>query len=150
MYLADTNAISELRKGPKAKSGAVRFLVEVEQKTFLPVQVVGELRKGIEKLRFRGDFRQAQRLEEWFQFTLKIFNDRIIDFDLQCAQMWGTLMGVNEQHPVDKQIAAIALVYDLTVITRNTSDFAGTGARLLNPFLDAAASGDLSVSQKSH
>ena len=43
-------------------------------------------------------------------------------------------MGANEQHIVDKQIAAIALVYDLIVVTRNTNDFAGTGAQLLNPF----------------
>jgi len=50
---------------------------------------------------------------------------------------------------VDKQIAAIALVYDLTVITRNTNDFAGTGARLLNPFLSDAVSGDPSLSRKS-
>jgi len=150
MYLADTNAISELRKGAKANPEAVRFLREAVQEIYLPVQVFGELRKGIEKLRFRGDFPQAQRLEDWFQFILKIFSDRVIVFDLRCAQMWGTLMGVNEQHPVDKQIAAIALVYDLTVVTRNTNDFTGTGARLLNPFLDAATSGDLSVSRKSH
>jgi predicted nucleic acid-binding protein len=47
-------------------------------------------------------------------------------------------MSPNNQHPIDKQIAAIALVYDLTVVTRNTQDFAGTGARLLNPFQDVA------------
>ena len=44
-------------------------------------------------------------------------------------------MSPNNQNPVDKQIAAIALVYDLTVVTRNMDDFAGTGVRLLNPFL---------------
>jgi hypothetical protein len=44
-------------------------------------------------------------------------------------------MSPNNQNPVDRQIAAIALVYDLTVVTRNMDDFAGTGVRLLNPFL---------------
>jgi predicted nucleic acid-binding protein len=44
-------------------------------------------------------------------------------------------MGVNDQHIVDRQIAAIALVYDLTIVTRNTSHFTGTGARVVNPFL---------------
>jgi predicted nucleic acid-binding protein len=38
---------------------------------------------------------------------------------------------------IDKQIAAIALLHDLTVVTRNTDDFAPTGVRLLNPFRDA-------------
>jgi hypothetical protein len=37
-------------------------------------------------------------------------------------------------HAIDKQIAAIALLHDLTVVTRNTSDFAETEVRLLNPF----------------
>lgn len=42
-------------------------------------------------------------------------------------------MSPNPQHSTDKQIAAIALIHDLTVGTRNTSDFASTGARQLNP-----------------
>ena len=49
-------------------------------------------------------------------------------------------MGFNDQHIVDKQIAAIALVYGLTVATRNTDDFAGTGIRLFNPFLGYSSS----------
>jgi len=43
-------------------------------------------------------------------------------------------MGANDQHIVDRQIAAIALVYDLTVVTRNTDHFEGAGVRLLDPF----------------
>jgi len=43
-------------------------------------------------------------------------------------------MSPNPQHPIDKQIAAIALIYDLTVVTRNTEDFKSTGARTINPF----------------
>ena len=35
---------------------------------------------------------------------------------------------------LDKQIAAIALLPDLTVVTRKAGDFVRTGARLLNPF----------------
>jgi hypothetical protein len=63
------------------------------------------------------------------------YSDQVIDFTLPCAQVWGALMGVNDQHIVDRQIAAIALVHDLTIVTRNTSHFAGTGVRILNPFL---------------
>ena len=36
---------------------------------------------------------------------------------------------------LDKQIAAIALVNDLTLVTRNTPDFAGTGVKVINPFV---------------
>ncbi len=35
---------------------------------------------------------------------------------------------------ITKQIAAIALLHDLTVVTRNTADFRSTGVRLLSPF----------------
>ncbi|AOF82433.1 plasmid stability-like /nucleic acid-binding, contains PIN domain protein [Methyloversatilis sp. RAC08] len=44
-------------------------------------------------------------------------------------------MSRSPQHPEDKQIAAIALIHDLTLVTRNTADFASTGVRLLNPFV---------------
>lgn len=137
----DTNAISELRKGARADAGAVSLLREAEEQIFLPVQVIGELRYGVERLKQKHDLAQALRLDEWVQSVLSIFDQRILSFDFTCAELWGRLMGANDQHPVDKQIAAIALVYDLTVVTRNTADFAGTGVRLINPFIaDVTAS----------
>jgi hypothetical protein len=134
MFLVDTNVLSERRKGPKADPGVVDFIGRTENELFLPVQVVGELRSGVEALRLRGDLPQALRLEAWFQLVLDEYSLRILAFDLQCAKIWGSLMGVNDQHIVDRQIAAIALAYDLTLVTRNTAHFAGTGVRLLNPF----------------
>ena len=139
MYLIDTNVLSEGRKGPRADPGVVDFIERTEHELFLPVQVIGELRSGIEGLRQRGDLPQALMLEKWFQLILEEYSLRILAFDLQCAEMWGTLMGVNDQHIVDRQIAAMALVYSLTVVTRNTAHFAGTGIRLLNPFLADAS-----------
>jgi predicted nucleic acid-binding protein len=139
MFLADTNTISELRKGARADPGVVTMFRGAEQQIFLPVMLIGEVRFGIERLRRKGDLPQAQRVEEWFQSIVKEYLLRILDFDLQCAKMWGFLMGVNDQHIVDRQIAAIALVYDLTLLTRNTAHFAGTGVRLLNPFTHDAS-----------
>ncbi|MGD0548297.1 MAG: type II toxin-antitoxin system VapC family toxin [Terracidiphilus sp.] len=150
MFLADTNTISELRKGAKGNPGVVSLFQESRPLIFLQVQVIGEVRYGIEKLKRKGDFPQARRVEDWLQSILEEYAPRILPFDLRCAQRWGTLMGANEQHPVDKQIAAIALVYDLTVVTRNTDDFAGTGVRLLNPFLNTAVSADPPLSRKSN
>lgn len=43
-------------------------------------------------------------------------------------------MSPHSQHPVDKQIAAIVLINDLTVVTRNAEDFRGTGVEIKNPF----------------
>ena len=140
MFLLDTNVLSEQRKGPKADAGVAEFIARKDHILHLPVQVVGEIRSGIESLRRRGDMQQAKRLEAWLGSILEEFSDHIVEFNLECAQAWGYLMGVNDQHIVDRQIAAMALVYDLTVVTRNTSHFAGTDARLLNPFAgDAGA-----------
>ena len=137
MYLIDTNVISELRKGERANQGVVRFLRAADPGTlFLPVQTLGELRKGIETIRLRRDLDQAQRLEQWLDVIVRTYRDQVLDFDHECAQMWGRLMAQSPQHPIDRQIAAIALLYHFTVVTRNTPDFNGTGVRVLNPFVD--------------
>ena len=135
MFLVDTNVISELRKGRRADAGVVRLLSGAGEHIYLPVQVIGELRQGVERLSRRGDFLQARKLEAWLDTILESFDQRTLPFDAACAQIWGRLMGPSDQNPIDKQIAAIALHYDLTVITRNTAHFAGTNARILNPFL---------------
>jgi predicted nucleic acid-binding protein len=135
VYLLDTNVLSERRKGAKADPGVVSFIDRQGDNLYLPVQVVGELRSGIEGLRLRSDVRQAQLLEDWLTVVIGEYADHVIDFTLPCAQVWGALMGVNDQHTVDRQIAAIALVYDLTIVTRNITHFQGTGVRLMNPFL---------------
>jgi predicted nucleic acid-binding protein len=43
----------------------------------------------------------------------------------------------HHENAIDKQIAATALIHDLTLVTRNTPDFAGTGVRLFDPFTTA-------------
>lgn len=62
------------------------------------------------------------------------YGDRVLSLDCDAAQVWGRLRVPNPQHAIDKQIAAIALLHDLTVVTRNTADFVGCGVPLLNPF----------------
>jgi toxin FitB len=46
----------------------------------------------------------------------------------------GHLRVPDPAHALDKQIAAIALVNDHTLVARNVSDFAGSGVKLANPF----------------
>ena len=135
MYLLDTNVISELRKGGRANPGVTTFFATLApEDIYLSVVTIGEIRRGLENLRARGDREQAGRLEAWLDKIVTDFFDRILDFDLECAQVWGKLMAPHPQHPIDKQIAAIALIYDLTVVTRNTDDFVSSGVRSLNPF----------------
>lgn len=135
MYLVDTNIVSEARKGERANAGVRAFFRDVDPgQLFIAVQTVGEIRRGLENIRRRGDSSQAATLEAWLEALVAGYADRILDFDSDCAQVWGKLMSPHAQHPIDKQIAAIALIHDLTVITRNAADFAATGVRLANPF----------------
>lgn len=134
MYLVDTNVISELRKGPNGDPGVHQVLRTNEDLLFIPVQVLGELQFGIESLRRKGDLTQCERLEQWMDTVKDNFEGRILPFDLSCALLWGRLRSGNDQNLIDKQIAAIALTYDLTLLTRNVRHYEHTGVRLLNPF----------------
>lgn len=137
MYLVDTNVVSELRKGTKAHPGVLRFLQGTNpDELYLSVQTIGELRRGVENIRLRRDPEQAAILEKWLDLLVRDYKDRLLDFDHDCAQVWGRIMAPSPQHAIDKQIAAIALIYDFAVVTRNINDFGDTGARLINPFTD--------------
>lgn len=137
MYLVDTNVISEARKGKKANIGVQNFWITTDPgDIYIAVQTLGEIRRGLENIRQRGEASQARRLEVWLDTVVEHYTDRILEFDLDCAQVWGKLMSPHPQHPVDKQIAAIALIHDLTVVTRNIDDIKGLGPRVVNPFVE--------------
>ena len=137
MYLLDTNVISEIRKGKGADKGVQIFFGDVISNnitTYLTVITIGEIRRGIENIRYRKDIKQAEMLELWLGKVLTEYSDHILTFDTEAAQIWGYLRVPHHEHLLDKQIAAIALVHDLTVVTRNSNDFSSTGVKLFDPF----------------
>lgn len=145
-FLVDTDVISEARKGVKADPGVRAFLVsalEEESALYISVVTIGELRRGVERLRHRGDGEQSQRLESWLERIRTEYASSILTFDADMAQVWGRLRVPHPENPLDKQIAATALIHDLTVVTRNVSHFCSTGARLLNPFADSVRTGNV-------
>lgn len=137
MYLLDTNVVSEQRKQDHANPGVQRFFKQTAKqgvRGFISVITVGELRRGVELIRYRGDTVQAKALETWLQGILKSYADNILDFTTEEAEVWGRLRVPHYEHALDKQIAATALTHGLTLVTRNVNDFADSGVQLFNPF----------------
>jgi predicted nucleic acid-binding protein len=137
MYLVDTDVISEARKGDKSNRGVRRFFDQArtdQEAVYVSVITIGEIRRGIELIRYRGDTRQARRLEAWLGRIVKDFEENIIEFGHDEAQVWGRLRVPHPENALDKQIAATALTHDLTLVTRNTAHYNGLGVALLNPF----------------
>ncbi|MDH3604350.1 MAG: VapC toxin family PIN domain ribonuclease, partial [Candidatus Tectomicrobia bacterium] len=106
MYLVDTNVISETRKRARANEGVRGFFGRVIKEKipiFISVITVGELRRGGELIRRRGDSRQAERLETWLDGLLIEYQDFILDMDIDMAQLWGRLRVPHPENALDKQ-----------------------------------------------
>ena len=132
-YLVDTNVLSELRRKQPQPEVVAWFTQRPRQTLYLSVLTLGEIRKGIERL---GAARQ-QPLLDWLEVELpNYFLGRLLAVDAHTADRWGRLLAsAGRPLPVvDSLLAATALQHDLTLVTRNTADFAGSGVRLINPW----------------
>lgn len=137
MYLCDTNVISEIRKGAKADAGVRQFFASAAEQNiplYLSAITIGELRRGVDLIKHRGDNSQAKVLAEWLDELIEQYQNHILGIDSDIAMLWGKLRVPHPENALDKLIAATALIYDLTVVTRNVKDFERSGVRLLNPF----------------
>jgi len=131
-FLLDTNAVSEIRRGRDQRVRA--WVSEVaDDDLHLSVLTLGEIRKGIELLRDR-DPAQAEVFAGWLNELRTRFADRIVPIDDRVAEEWGRLNAAAPRNTIDSLIAATARIRELTVVTRNTGDFAGCGVALLNPW----------------
>lgn len=137
MYLVDTDVVSELRMRNEANAGVRAFFKSVRRSksaVYLSVITVGELRTGVERMRHRNDQAQAETLESWLNSVLAQYEECILPVDATVAEVWGRLRVPHRENLLDKLIAATALVYGLTVVTRNSAHFSGTGVDVVDPF----------------
>lgn len=137
MYLLDTNVVSELRKVAEGKADArvAAWQAGLDGFTcFISVITLQELEMGVLRVE-RRDTAQGLLLRTWLQQrVIPQFAGRILPVDeavaLRCARLH-----VPDPGPVhDALIAATALAHGLTVVTRNTADFASAGVPLLDPW----------------
>jgi predicted nucleic acid-binding protein len=136
-YLLDTNVVSELIKpSPDARVAAWIRLTE-EADLHLSVLTFAEIRYGIEKL---PQGTRRERLRRWMDADLADrFEGRILGVDRTIAELWGVIMArgfaVSVRLPVmDTLLAATAEHHGMTMVTRNTRDFARADVATLDPW----------------
>lgn len=135
-YLLDTCVISELVM-PTPNRKVVDWLNELPSEVlFLCAITIGEVRKGLTKL---PDFIKKERLTLWLNTLLEEYKERIRSIDLMVCENWGVLQGNAEKagtpmSSIDGLIAAITYTHNLTLVTRNESDFYPSNIPIINPW----------------
>ncbi|RWQ65963.1 type II toxin-antitoxin system VapC family toxin [Mesorhizobium sp.] len=131
MYLLDTNIVSDVeRRLPKPTA----WLASIDSDSIsLSVITIGEIERGIVKLR-KVDPQRATRLDLWLRELRRDNADRILAVTEEVALAWGRISAGRTRGSADTLIAAIALVHDLILVTRNVADFNDTGVTVLNPW----------------
>jgi predicted nucleic acid-binding protein len=138
-FLLDTNCISEaVCANPEPR---VLAWIEAADETllYLSVLTLGEIRKGLAAL-LPG--RRRTKLETWLEVELRArFSGRILSIDAEVADRWGLLAadakGQEKPIPViDGLLAATALHHNLTIVSRNVSDFSNLPVAVVNPWKD--------------
>jgi len=136
-YLLDTTCISELVRLKPEPSVIVWMQATDETLLYLSVLTLGEIRKGLAGL---PQGKRRTHLETWLEIELRArFAGRILPIDVPVADRWGLLAAGAKRDgktlsAIDGLLAATALHYNLTVVSRNVSDFADTRVQVLNPW----------------
>jgi predicted nucleic acid-binding protein len=136
-FLLDTNVISEWVK-PLPDRGITEWLAAVdEDRIYISVITISELRFGIERL---PPGARRKRIEDWFTSDLPMrFDSRIIPINVAIADSCGKIRNRGRAAgrpiaPMDAFIAATAQITDLTLVTRDVSDFEFLGLPIISPW----------------
>jgi toxin FitB len=136
-FLLDTNCISELVRSNPEPAVLQWIAAADEGLLYLSVLTLGEIRKGIALL-VAGKRRTG--LETWLDHDLQTrFAGRILGIDKKIADHWGALAAAAKQagktlSTVHGLLAATALHHNLTIVSRNATDFESTQVPMINPW----------------
>ncbi|MGE0087009.1 MAG: type II toxin-antitoxin system VapC family toxin [Desulfococcaceae bacterium] len=133
-YLPDTCLISELTKAVPNQKVADWLKTVPPESLFISVITIGEIRKGLTKL---PPSEKLERLTEWLNTLLLLYAERILPVDVSVVEKWGILQGNAEKKgkpmsSLDSLIGAAAMLYHLTVVTRNENDFDADNIAVMN------------------
>lgn len=136
-FLLDTNCISEL-VCPRPEPRVVDWMEAADETIlYLSVLTLGEIRKGLAGL---PQGRRRTHLETWLEVELQErFAGRIVPINAAIADRWGLITaGAKAKGKtlsvIDGLLAATAIHYNLTVVSRNASDFMSVQVQVLNPW----------------
>ncbi len=99
-----------------------------EASLFISVITLGEIEKGILKLRASNP-RRSQKLTAWLGKVEQRFAGRILSLDAAVLHVWAQIAAHSElagqpMPLIDGLLMATAQCHGLTVVTRNVQDFA--------------------------
>jgi toxin FitB len=133
-YLLDTNVISELVRAKPNPVVLKWFDSLPNEALYLSVLTIGEIRFGVEKI---ANGKRKEKLKLWLEHDLPwLFEDRILTINQHVADKWGKLRFQMQQPipAIDSLLAATAIVYDLSLVTRNVQDFKFPELELVDPW----------------
>ena len=136
-FLLDTCVISDATQVRPSVRVTDWLDAKSAESLFLSVISIGEIEQGIAHL---GVGARAHRLAAWLsEAILPRFESRILSVDQAIGLRWGQIRGaaMRAGRPlvlIDSLIAATALEHELTIVTRNTKDFAMLDVQLINPW----------------
>ena len=136
-WLLDTNILSELRR-PQPHPNVTTFVAgQPLQSLFVSSVTLAEIRFGIELV---TDVAKRADLTDWLTHKVRpMFDQRVLMVSEDVMLKWRLLVeeGRKVNHTFsqpDLIIAATALYHGLTLVTRDTDDFARTPVQLYNPW----------------
>ncbi len=133
-YLLDTNVVSELANDDPNPRVAAFILEHPDQ--WISAVVLHELEFGLQRL---PDGRRRERLYATHVQFLSAFENRIVSLDRLAAELAAVLRARASRSGrtisiADALIAGTAMAHEMTVVTRNVSDFEGLGIEIINPW----------------
>jgi len=138
MYLLDTNVVSEFRKSTdnRMNQGVRNWAEEIfPEVMFLSAISVLELEIGVLQIE-RRDKKQGAILRKWLnKNVLPVFSERVLPVDLAVARRCAGLHVPNPKSERDAMIAATAIEHQMTIVTRNVSDFKHSGVKVFDPWI---------------